>query len=318
VPALGGKIRDITLAGRQWLWHNPDSAFAVPAEGAPYPGAADCGGFDDCLPTLAECLIPTWVQGVRTRQLPEHGELWSQQPHLSIAAGEGGPSATCTWIGAALPYRFSRTIGVRLDGSLAFDYALTNTGSSRMPFVWSSFPVLPLTAETRIVLPEGSRTRVWAQHGITIGRPGSEHRWPRMRVGSSMVDLSHPSVAQRDDYACKLFVDLPRSDAVIALEEGDVRLEMHVDGRLLTRAGVWINRRGWPPAGAKSGRRWSLLGLGGSRTPANVMLGPCLGAPDSLSEALGAWDDAHWIEPGLTTRWSMTWRGSLIEPSDGA
>jgi hypothetical protein len=105
---------------------------------------------------------------------------------------------------------------------------------------------------------------------------------------------------------------------VIALEERDARLEMHVDGRSQARVGLWINRRGWPSDGVKTARRWSVLASRASRSPANVVLGPCLGAPDSLSEALGAWDDAHWIDPGATATWSMTWRGSLVEPPDGA
>ena len=36
VPALGGKVRDVHLGGRQWLWHNPDVPFAGAAKGARY------------------------------------------------------------------------------------------------------------------------------------------------------------------------------------------------------------------------------------------------------------------------------------------
>jgi hypothetical protein len=317
VPALGGKIRDITLAGRQWLWHNPDVPITMPAEGASFAEARNAGGFDDCLPNLSECLIPTWVQGVRSRQLPDHGELWSQQPHLSVTADERGPAATCTWTGAALPYDFARTVAVRRDGSVEFTYALTNNGTNRMPFVWASYPMLPLTEHTRIVLPDGARTRVWAQHGITIGRAGAEHRWPRLRVGSSLLDVSRPAISQKEDFACKLFVDLPKADCVIALEEERVRLEMHVNGNSLRHVGLRIDRRGWSPAATK---RWSvpLLPLKAARPHANVVFGPCLGTPDTLSEALGAWDDAHWVEAGATTRWSMVWRGTRIEPRERA
>jgi hypothetical protein len=61
-----------------------------------------------------------------------------------------------------------------------------------------------------------------------------------------------------------------------------------------------------------------LLPLKAARPHANVVFGPCLGTPDSLSEALGAWDDAHWVEAGATTRWSMVWRGARIEAREGA
>jgi hypothetical protein len=314
IPSMGGKIRDLTLAGRQWLWHNPAIPFTPARDGATFADTGNSGGFDDCLPTTGECVIPTWVQGVRSRQLKDHGELWSQQPQLTVTADDRGPATTCSWTGEALPYRFSRTIAVRPEGSVEFSYAITNTGTNRLPFLWSSFPVFPLTEHTRIVLPDGARTRIWEQQGIVIGRPGSEHRWPRMRVGSSLVDLSHPAVAQKEDYTCKLFIDLPKAQSMIAIEEQDVRLEMHVNGTSVPRASLWIDRRGWssaPPA-----KRWSvpLRALKSSRSRANLVFGPCVGAPDTLSEALGAWDDAHWVEPGATVRWSMTWRGVRIEP----
>lgn len=313
VPGLGGKIRDITLAGRQWLWHNPDVPFTLPAAQAEPTPPADSGGFDDLFPTLRECLIPTWVQGVRNRQLPEGGELWVEQPEFSVAADEHGPSATCRWTGIAMPYELSRTVTVRMDGSVTFSYALKNGGTHRLPFLWASWPVLPLTQHTRIVLPEGARTRLLSQHGIAIGRAGSEHRWPRLRVGSSLVDLAQPALSLQDEYAVKLFVDLPRNEALVALEEENVRLEMHLNGRDIPNVGVWIDRRGSPPPTVA--RRWGvpLLQAKSSRSKMNVVLGPCRGAPDSLSDALGTWDDAHWVEAGATSRWSMTWRGVRIE-----
>jgi hypothetical protein len=36
VPSLGGKIRDLTLAGRQWLWHNAALPLAAPPKGASF------------------------------------------------------------------------------------------------------------------------------------------------------------------------------------------------------------------------------------------------------------------------------------------
>ena len=315
LPALGGKIRDITLAGRQWLWHNPAVPFTVTDAGATCAPMSTAGGFDECIPSMTECLIPTWVQGVRSRQIPQHGELWSQQPRVSVTADTRGPAVTCVWQGAALPYRFSRTVEVRHDGSLLFEYALTNSGAHRMPFLWTSYPVLPLTRHTRIVLPEGARTRVGTQHGIVIGRPGAEHRWPRLRVGSGLVDMSQPAASHAEGFACKLFVDLPKGEVVIALEEKSVRLEMRVNGDSVPRVGLWIDRRAPAPVAAK---RWGRALLTTKAvTSQTVVLGPCLGAPDNLSEALGAWDDACWVDAGATTRWAMQWQGLRVQPAAG-
>ena len=185
---------------------------------------------------------------------------------------------------------------------------MENSGPNRLPFVWSSHPLFPLTMQTRVVLPDGARTRVWAQYGADFGGPLAEQRWPRLRAWGTMADMSRPANALPSAYACKLFVDLPRTTTVIALEEGTARLEMTVDGARVPTVGLWINRGGWSAfAPSRSFLPWR-------RTTAcsNIGIEPCIGAPDSLAEALGAWDSAHWIEPRASIRWSMTWRGVAV------
>jgi len=307
VPSLGGKIRDLTLAGRQWLWHNAALPFAAPPNGASFAESGDSGGFDECFPTVAACRLPSWVKNVGSRSLPDHGELWSRQPEVVIVTDEHGHSAACAWTGRALPCRFSRKVTVRPDGTVAFDFAVTNTGDARIPFLWSSHPMFPLTGRSRIVLPQGARTRVWAQYGVELGRPGAEHRWPRLRVGAALVDFSRPA-ALKQDFACKLFVELPRTEVVVALEESGVRLEMHLHGRQVPQVGLWINRRGWAPFATPRSALPPFLRKKAAPY-SNLAIAPCLGAPDTLSDALGAWDAAHWIEAGATARWSMWWRG---------
>jgi galactose mutarotase-like enzyme len=311
VPALGGKVRDMNIGGRQWLWHNPDVPFALPREGAPYAALEDAGGFDECFPTVGSCRLPRWVEGARWVKLPDHGELWAQPPEITIVTDQDGHSATCAWSGAALPYRFTRRITVHPEGWVAFAYSVTNMGGHRIPFLWSSHPVFPLTARTRIVLPEGARTRRWSQRGVDFGKAGAEHEWPLLSAGGAhkgeKVDLSRPFIATGGDYACKLFVDLPRREATIVVEEGGARLEMHVHGREIPHVGISINRQSGPGAGARRGM-WPFGKR--ARAASTIAIEPCLGAPESLSEALGKWDDAHWLEPGGTARWGMTWRGT--------
>lgn len=307
LPTLGGKIRDLTLAGRQWLWHNAMLPFAPPARGASFAESGDSGGFDECFPTVAACRLPRWVGRAGKRRLPDHGELWSRQPEVAIVTDEHGHSAACAWSGDRPPYRFSRKVTVRADGTVAFEYAVKNTGEARIPFLWSSHPMFPLTGRTRIMLPEGARTRVWAQHGVELGRRGSEHQWPMLRSDGTLLDVSRPA-ALKQDFACKLFVELPRTEVVVVLEERGARLEMHLHGRQVPQVGLWINRRGWAPVARPRSAFSALLGKKGAPY-SNIAIAPCLGAPDALSEALGAWDAAHWIEAGATARWSMWWRG---------
>ena len=310
LPSLGGKIRELTLGGRQWLWHNASVPFAPPGEGA-FEESGDSGGLDECFPTVAACRLPSWVKGAGNLRLPDHGELWSRVPTVAIVTDQDGHSATCTWMGNVLPYRFSRTVTVRSDATVAFDYAVKNTADTRMPFLWSSHPMFPLTGRSRIVLPEGARTRVWAQQGVDLGLSGAEHHWPRLRSGGTLVDLSRPA-ALRQEFACKLFVDLPRAEVVVGLEERGARLEMHVHGRQVPQIGVMINRRGRAPLTTPHAAVPKFLR---KRSPphSNLAIQPCLGAPDSLSDALGAWDAAQWLEAGATARWSRWWRGVRME-----
>jgi hypothetical protein len=122
-----------------------------------------------------------------------------------------------------------------------------------------------------------------------------------------MADLSSPARALSQPYACKLFVELPRTGTILAIDEGRARLEISLDGAEVPQVGIWINRGGWSPFAKSS----SWLPWNRSKPYSNFAIEPCIGAPDSLTEALGAWDSAHWIEPRATTRWSMTWRGTL-------
>ena len=131
LPALGGKIRELTMAGRQWLWHNPDLAPMAAAEGASFAGSGNSGGYDECAPTVAACRLPTWVKGAGDVLLPNHGELWAQQPQFQITTDERGNTATCSWAGVSLPYRITRDVTVGADGGGGFAYGMT-VGLSRV------------------------------------------------------------------------------------------------------------------------------------------------------------------------------------------
>jgi hypothetical protein len=105
------------------------------------------------------------------------------------------------------------------------------------------------------------------------------------------ADFSRPdAVAPR--YACKLFLDVP--DGWAAVEEEGARLEVSFDPREVPNVGLWINRRGWTP-------------FEGGTPYLNFALEPCIGAPDTLSEALGGWQGAHWLGGGETREWTLRW-----------
>jgi hypothetical protein len=53
IPALGGKIASMEMAGREWLWTSDVISQQTPIDGASYVETADSGGYDECFPTVA-------------------------------------------------------------------------------------------------------------------------------------------------------------------------------------------------------------------------------------------------------------------------
>lgn len=294
IPELGGKIASLEIAGRQWLWTNDAMPFRTPVPGTSYVETADSGGFDECFPTVGPCNLPPAAESFAGVSLQDHGELWSQRPRIEVMTRPDAQEATMVWAGAKMPYHFTRTVRVDAGGVVTMRYSVRNDGSARMPFIWSSHPLLPLTEHTRLLLPEGEPVRVYSAERIDIGGIGAEHRWPNLRTSKEVLDVSRPlSLGKR--FACKLFFD--SVPGIAAIEEGGARLEVRFDRAEVPDFGLWINARGWSPS-----RR--------IRNYSNFGFEPCIGAPDTLSDALGGWRRAHWLAPGETRGWTLTWTGS--------
>jgi galactose mutarotase-like enzyme len=297
VPALGGKIAHLELGGRQWLWTNDAIPYTLPDDEASYGETADTGGYDECFPTVATCKVPTWIRGFGGSQLPDHGELWSQAPSIDVRTSPEGQTATTTWTGRRMPYRLTREVRVTPAGDVECTYEATNTGADRVPFIWAAHPVLPLTSTTRVELPNATRLHVYAQHEIALGIGATDLRWPMIRSAGRLLDMSNPfAVAKK--YACKLFLEMREGRAAV-VEDG-VRLEVTFDVADVPNFGLWINRGAWAPS--KRVKPYS-----------NFAFEPCIGAPDTLEEALGSWKGAHWLDSGKPRRWQLRWRAAPVE-----
>ncbi|AHG91964.1 hypothetical protein J421_4427 [Gemmatirosa kalamazoonensis] len=307
-PALGGKITSLLLGGREWLWTSgvlprlPVGPAVAADDDASYVRTADTGGYDECVPTVGACRLPRDVPGHGGVALPDHGELWSQHARSEVFDDDvTGIAAITHWTGRRLPYDFTRTVRVDEDGEVLMDYAINNRGGTPLPFLWSSHPLLPLTADTRLDLPAGARVRVWAQHGIDLGGAGAEHRWPLLQADGASVDFSRPGDVRgrARGWACKLFLDLPTHVPLVSLavEQDGSRLEVSVSPKHVTHFGLWLNHGGWTP-------------FDGGTPYMNLAFEPCIGAPDQLDEALGAWQGAAWLRPGASRRWALEWRAT--------
>jgi len=300
IPALGGKIASLESLGREWLWTNDVIPQTEQTEGASYVEKGDTGGYDECFPTVAPCQLPSGVAGFGGVALPDHGELWTQRAVVGVETQTDGQRVECQWSGRRMPYRFSRSVQVTPAGAVVMHYTVSNTGTVPLPFIWSAHPLFPMTAATRLDLPAGARVRVCSRHGDALRGLTSEFRWPHARLEKRIADLTVPDALARH-YACKLFLDIPPGTSIVALEEGDARIEVVFDERHVPYVGLWLNKRQWTPF--PRGKPYLNLGLE-----------PCIGVPDSLAEALGEWRGAQWLPPGEARSWSLTWRTRKLPP----
>jgi len=286
MPALGGKINSLRdlRTGREWLWQNPRIPYAqVPADSS-YGARADSGGWDECFPTVADCAYPSapWAG----RPLPDHGELWSQAPALEVSEGADSASLRTGWQGAALPYWFERQVQATAGSArLRVDYTVSNQGHSPLQFIWSLHPLLAIEPGMQLCLPAEARFNCWTSTPAN-SLPASGLSFPLSLGGHDLATLPEPSAG----LALKLWSDpLPAGQGWAAVQARDGALQMRWDPALLPQVGFWMNLGGWS-------------GDGG---PAyyNLGLEPCIGAQDSLAEAVTRQHVFGELAPGGRRAW---------------
>lgn len=296
VPQHGGRVRSLRLGGHEWLL--PERAGLEPRAGiAPLAGA----GWDECAPAAGGGTLPEWVKGVGGRPVPVGGEAREIVPDISVRTSAEGHSVECRWQGARLPWELRRTLLVHPDGALEARYEAINTGTHRMPFLWSAHLLVPLTATTRVKLPDAARLRVSALSGAA--RPddagSTATTWPRLMLDGKTRDLSAPwSVPKRT--LLHGWVDLSLGRSAIQLTQGAARLSISTDGAGVPFCGIVIDRSGSRGGAPRS--RFSRA------APPVLALIPSLGAPDRFADALGEWQSVIWLVPGEPRHWTLTFR----------
>ncbi len=296
VPAHGGRVRSLRLGGREWLLAAAVDE-APGAKASPWAGA----GWDECAPAAGAGTVPDWVKGVGGRAVPAGGEARTQVPEIALRTAPEGHLLSCTWRGDRLPWTLVRTILVRPDGSVEVRYEAHATGSHRLPFLWSALLLLPMSATTRLRLPEAARMRVESVDGAQRREAddAAASQWPRLELDGRARDLSQPWQLPRA--ACvRAWLDLAGTRATVGLEQDGARLQLTAGGDGVPHCGLVLDR-----GGIRDGRRRGLLG---SALPPAIALLPSLGAPARYEEALGDWQAITWLVPGEPRRWSITFR----------
>ncbi|NJN17315.1 MAG: hypothetical protein HC822_14115 [Oscillochloris sp.] len=285
VPDLGGKICSLrdTRTNREWLWRHPRLPYRRASADSDYSTSADSGGWDECFPTVAACTLDNGLV------LPDHGELWSQAPTLEVLSRDNTVAFRCRWHGRALPYSFERTILLTTGSSkLRFEYHLTNVADYPLPFIWCAHPLLAIEPGMELRLPQAARYHVWGSMPADLLTPDQHLCFPpALQYNDADINLSHLPPAL--GIALKLWSDpLPAGQGSAGLYAADGALTMHWDTALLPQLALWLNLGAWAGDGGPP-----LYNLG---------LEPCIGAQDSLAEAL-VHNAAAYLAPGATRRW---------------
>jgi galactose mutarotase-like enzyme len=278
-PELGGKITSIRdlRTDREWLWTNPRLPYRKVEYGTSYVREGDTGGWDECFPTVAACSYP--LEPWRGLEMPDHGELWSQAWQVEVldAGADRGLGVRTRVDGVAIPYTFERIVSLKPGSdTLRFDYRARNTANSEVGFIWSAHPLFAIEPGMCVLLPDDAAMMAYLGVPSTLVSTEKEYRWPpRFKVNGGELDLTRLPDASAG-VAFKLWSQpLPEGWATLAAPDGELRFAF--DPESLPQVGVWFN------AGAWSGS--------GGEPYYNLALEPCIGAQDSLEEAVERYEE---------------------------
>jgi len=287
VPSAGMRITNLRRPrGREWLWRSDQIPLARPVAGRSYVETADSGGWDECFPTVAPSPLPGAPSGASP--LPDHGELWAVVWQSSVYEHAGGTTLSASANGQLLPYEFHRDLTVSPgEPILRLSYRLRNLGDAPFPWIWSAHPLLNVQPGSLLELPTVRQVRLDAVHGRSDLARNDIVSWPS-GIGGETERFRFP---EDGGWAIKCFGDVGESGRMIVTDprQGE-RLTIQVRAAVL-QVGLWINCRGWAPPG---------------RTPYyNLGLEPCIGAPDSLADAVEKWELAQMLSPGEERAWEL-------------
>jgi galactose mutarotase-like enzyme len=270
IPELGGKVSSLRdeRTGREWLWRHPRMAYQRVAHGGSYIAEADTGGWDECFPSVAPCAYPSapWAG----TEIQDHGELWSQPAALEVREAGNAVILHTRWRGVALPYTFERAITLAANSArVRVEYTATNAADAPLDFVWCIHPLLAIEPGMALRVPAAARFNRWATLPTDLLSQDSGLSYPLIARDHDLTTLPDSSAV----IALKLWSDpLPEGEGWASMRARDGELRMTWDTALLPQLAFWINLGAW-------------AGDGGAPYY-NLGLEPCLGAQDSLAEAV--------------------------------
>ena len=216
VPELGARIISLKdlRTGREWLWHPDGGRKLFRNRASDNFESSPLVGLDECLPTIAPC---SWQE----RNLPDHGEMWTEAWSLDLEAWERGLLRTSVSLRIS-PFDFERTIELQ-EKEVRFSYRLYNRAAATEFYLWAMHPLLRLQVGDQLELPALTRALLngapWLD-ALSLARPkGDCEKLFACRVSEGRAAINNP-------------------------ETGD-RLEFVWDAAENNTLGLWLNRGGW-------------------------------------------------------------------------
>jgi len=146
-PDLGGRIEDLIdlRTGKNWLWH--PAGYQPGPRALPLGASFDdnwTGGWDEIFPNDAACHF----QG---RDLPVHGELWSQEWEVQEYSPLG---AELAYICRSLPVTVTKRLTLDPQSpELRVDYMFINRSPEPLSFLFKLHPALAIEAGDEVLMP---------------------------------------------------------------------------------------------------------------------------------------------------------------------
>jgi galactose mutarotase-like enzyme len=234
---------------------------------------------------VSQCAYPSapW-QGAA---IQDHGELWSQDAEVEIIEDADKLKLLTRWQGVALPYTFTRLLTLAADSSLIHaTYEVTNKADQPIHYVWSIHPLIAIEAGMELRLPASARFNVAGSIPPGLVSAQQAVTYPFAAPGLNFPALPDPSTAR----AIKIWSDpLPADSGWAALIAADGQLQMRWDTSLLPQVAAWMNFGAWS---ADGGSPYFNLGLE-----------PCIGAQDSLADAVNQYNLFEVLPPHESKSW---------------
>ncbi|MDR3741647.1 MAG: hypothetical protein P4L40_21725 [Terracidiphilus sp.] len=244
-PAFGGKVASILVRGNE-LMQTPLAEVAPRTHTMSFD-AGDASGWDECLPSVAECDVTT---PAGTAHVPDHGDLWRVEWDV---VKEEAASATLRGKCFSLPLELERTLTLAETAKgwrLETKYTLKNTSTYAVPWSWAAHTLYATDEGDVLELPETVKAlRLEGSGGNRLGKGGDTVAWPLAKLATGgTADLR---VALKPDAGTgdKLFagpLKASESWATLLRPKAGVRIRVSFDVTATPYLGLWICYGGWP------------------------------------------------------------------------